>query len=100
MQEQQRVPAARTAQNRSRSGKKLRPKSAKTNSAFRSLKPPSQPKTPGGFSIYVQKSKKLAPATKIQPAKKKKLKKAVPMGFRGGEGVVLNNFFPALDPTA
>ena len=89
-----------TAANRSRSSKKVsRPKSAKTNSAFRSLKPPSAPKTPGGINIYVQKPKRLAPATKIpMQNKKKKAKRQPPLGFGGEGGVLLNNFFPALDP--
>jgi hypothetical protein len=46
----------------------------------------------------VQKPKKLAPATKIPAQKKKKSKRVPPAGFGGEGGVVLNNYFPALDP--
>ncbi len=90
--------------SRSRSNKQSRPKSAKTagGSAFRSLKPPPA-NSSKGFQVYKPQAKKLAPTTAKTVTKKRKIRKgfvnnnAALFPIPNSQGVMMNNFFPALE---
>lgn len=52
-------------------------------------------KTVQPYSAYVQKQKRLAPTTAKPLNKKKKKRAAAPIA--SSQGVLMNNFFPALE---
>lgn len=102
------MPAKPKKGSRSRSAQKQRPKSAKQASAFRTLKPPTATaaaKKANNFQVYTggaaKSSKKQGQAASGKAAggkKRKAVRKQQPAGYYPEQqGVLMNNFFPALE---